>query len=136
MERCYCRFERFQVVRSLDLLDFGYVKQLPSEESYRVITIPLPRGPVISLCARSFVILNTYIYFGGSGVCTLHPAAHTRMTEVEAFSIWPTVSSITGAITRKFFHSRGIVPTPREGQSPGMKKRPCDGSGYTTHIVL
>ena len=44
------------------------------------------------------VILNTYIYSGSSGVCTLHPAAHTRMTEVEALGIGPTVrlpSSIT-----------------------------------------
>ena len=54
------------------------------------------------------VILNTYIYSGSSGVYILHPAAHTRMTEVEALGIGSTVSSITGAISRKFFHSRGL----------------------------
>ena len=51
VERCYCRFERFQVIRSLDLLDFGYVEQLPSEECNRVIPIAMPRGLVkLSLC--------------------------------------------------------------------------------------
>ena len=64
------------------------------------------------------VILNTYIYSGSSGVCTLHPAAHTRMTEVEALGIGPTVrlpSSITGVISRKFFHSRGLPRPPGRG---------------------
>ena len=64
------------------------------------------------------VILNTYIYSGSWGVCTLHPAAHTRMTEVEALGIRPTVrlpSSITGVISRKFFHSRGLPRPPGRG---------------------
>ena len=64
------------------------------------------------------VILNTYIYSGSSGVCTLHPAAHTRMTEVEALGIGPTVrlpSSITGVISRTFFHSRGLPRPPGRG---------------------
>ena len=96
----------------------------------------------LSGVARSFVILNTYIYSGSSGVCTLHPAAHTRMTEVEALSIGPTVrlpSSITGAISRKFFHSRGFAPTPREGQSPWNEKTSVKWLQlyyYTTHYVM
>ena len=32
------------------------------------------------------------------------------------------------------FSFQGIAPTPREGQSYGMKKRPRNGSGYTTIV--
>ena len=65
VERCDSRFERFQVVRSLDLLDFGYVEQLPSEECYRVIPIPFPRGPVkLSLCLlqnKELLLLGSWV---------------------------------------------------------------------------